>query len=423
VRRALLALGVLLAGAGGAAAQAPPGTPDVWTFRKPITVPALDRPAFVEAALDADVYRDAAPSLRDLRVREPGGAEVGYVVRRRESAATESTRDARMQDLVTTPERATRFVLDAGSGPLLHNRVRLTIGAEATNFRVPVRVETADEAGRWQVAREAGFIYRVQADTRAADTSVSYPTSTARRLRLTVGAADGRPLPVTGARLVVAAKAERHEEPVPATLVERQEDTARRTTRLVLDLGGRRPVDRLELDVSDRNFHRVVLIEAGDDRAQWRWVGSCSISGVDTGRVRERLTGTRFPETAARYLRVSIENLDDRPLGITAARLFAVPQALVFESMPGHTYVLEYGNPAAAVPRYDIRRIVDYLGGETLPAATLGPAERMPAPARRPSAWLESQPVAMWATMGVAVLALGALLWRMARGVRYTQGP
>lgn len=418
-----LAAALLLATATAAAAEAPPAAPDAWAFRKPIAVPALAGPAFIEVTLDADVYRDAAPSLRDLRVREAGGAEVGYVVRRRESAAAESTRDARLHDLVTTPERAVRFVLEAGAGPVLHNRVRLTVGADATNFRVPVRVETADEAGRWQVAREAGFIYRVEADTRAADTSVSYPASGARRLRLTVGAADGRPLPVTGAALVVAAGAERWEEAVPAVLVERAEDAARRTTRLVLDLGGRRPVDRLELDVSDRNFHRVALIEAGDDRAQWRWVGSCSISAVDTGRIRERSTAARFPETTARYLRVSIENLDDRPLAITAARLFAVTRVLVFEAVPGHTYALEYGHPSAPAPRYDVRRIVDYLGGETLPAGVLGAAERVPAPARRASAWLESQPVVMWVTMGLAVLALAGLLWRMARGVRYTQGP
>jgi hypothetical protein len=261
----------------------------------------------------------------------------------------------------------------------------------------------------------------VEGDTRAADTSVSYPTSTARRLRVTVGAADGRPLPVSGARLVVATAAERREETVSATLVARDEDTVRRTTQLVLDLGGRRPVDRVELDVSDRNFHRVVLIEASDDRAQWRWLGSCSISAVDTGRVRERLTETRFVETTARYIRLSIQNLDDRPLGITAVRLFAVRRTLVFSAVPGHAYRLEYGNPSAPMPRYDLARTIAYLGDDRLPTATLGPVERVPAPARRTSAWLESQPVLMWATMAMAMLALGGLLWRMARGVRYTQ--
>ena len=411
--------GLVFAVAGVAGAQTPARAPDVWAFRRPIMLPAVA--GFVEVAIDADVYRDAAPSLQDLRVREPGGADVAYVIRRHERRAAEATRDARLHDLVTTRDRAVRFVLDAGSGRILHNRVRLAIADAAKNFRVPVRVETADELGRWQVAREAGFIYRVEGETRAADTSVSYPTSTARRLRITVAPADGQPLPVTGARLVVATPAERTEEAVPATLISREEDTTRRTTRLVLDLGGRRPVDRVDLDVSDRNFHRVVLIEASDDRTQWRWLGSCSISAVDTGRVRERLTDTRFPEATARYVRVSIENLDDRPLSISAVRLFAVPRTMVFTAVPRHTYVLEYGNPSAAAPRYDLARTLAYLGDDRLPAGTLGPVERVPAPLQRTSAWIQSQPIVMWVTMAMAMVALAGLLWRMARGVRYTQ--
>jgi hypothetical protein len=45
----------------------------------------------------------------------------------------------------------------------------------------------------------------------------------------------------------------------------------------------------------------------------------------------------------------------------------------------------------------------------------------VPAPLRRTSTWVQSQPVVMWATMAMAMLALAGLLWRMARGVRYTQ--
>src|SRR5205085_1468897 len=233
VVRTVVAVGALvLAAAGVAPAQTPTRAPDVWSFRRPIALPALAQPGFVELAIDAHVYREAALTLQDLRIREAGGADVAYVVRRHERRAAEASRDARLVDLVTTPERAVRFVLDAGSGRILHNRVRLVIADEAKNFRVPVRVETADEVGHWQVAREAGFIYRVEGDTRAADTSVSYPASTARRLRLTVGPADGQPLPVAGARLVVATAAERREETVSATLVARDEDTVRRTTQL-----------------------------------------------------------------------------------------------------------------------------------------------------------------------------------------------
>ena len=134
------------------------------------------------------------------------------------------------------------------------------------------------------------------------------------------------------------------------------------------------------------------------------------------GTIRERLTGTRVPETTARYLRLTIQNLDDRPLTVTGARVFAVKRTIVFEATPGRAYVLDYGNPSATTPRYDVARAPGYLGGERLPEATLGSVQRVPAPP--PPPWLASQPIVMWASMAMAVLTLGSLLWRMARGVR-----
>lgn len=416
MRRGLAAAALLLAGTATAAAQPARETPGVWAFRKPIVLPPLAKPGFVEVRLDADVVREAAPALADLRVRDAHGTDVGYAVRRRERAGAETARESTMLNLVTTPEGAVRFVLDAGTGRILHNRVRLTIREQARSFRVPVRVETADDGRAWQLARESGFIYRVEGETKAADTSVSYPTSTARWLRVTVGPERGRAVPLAGAALVVAATREREEERVAAAIVDRDEESMRRTTRLVLDLRSRRPVDRVELDIAERNFHRVLLIEAGDDRKTWRWVGSCALSAVEFGTIRERLTGTRVPETTARYLRLTIQNLDDRPLTVTGARVFAVKRTIVFEATPGRAYVLDYGNPSATTPRYDVARAPGYLGGERLLEATLGSVQRVPAPP--PPPWLASQPIVMWASLAMAVLTLGSLLWRMARGVR-----
>lgn len=407
---------VLLAGATGAAAQPARETPSAWAFRKPVVLPPLPHAGFVELRLDADVYRDASPTLADLRLRDPHGVEVAYALQRRERLAAESTRDAALLDLVTTPQGAVRFVLDAGPGRLVHSRVRLRIREQARNFRVPVRVETADDGRTWQPAREAGFIYRVESETKAADTSVSYPSSTARWLRVTVDPEKGRPLPLAGAALVAAATPDREEERVAASIVARDEETMRRTTRFVVDLRSRRPVDRVEIDIAERNFHRVVLIEAGTDGKTWRWIGSGAISAVDTGQIRERMTATRFPEATARYLRFTVQNLDDQALTVTGARVFAVKRTLVFEATPGRAYVLDYGNPSAAAPRYEVARAQTSLGGERLPRATLGTTQRVPAPT--PAPWLASRPVVTWASMVMAGLALGSLLWRMARGVR-----
>lgn len=397
---------LLLAGASVAA--------DGWAHRRPIVLPPLQEPGFVELRLDADVAREASPTLADLRVRDGYGAEVPYMLRRRERPAAEAVRDTTLGDLVTPPEGAVRFTLDTGGGRALHNRVRLRIRDQARNFRVPVRVETSEDGRAWQVVREAGFIYRIEGETKVADTAVSYPPSTARWVRVTIGAERGRPLPLAGAALVLAPAPEREEERVPATIVERDAESMRRSSRLVIDLRARRPVDRVEVDVAERTYHRVMLVEASDDRKAWRWVGSGALSAVHAGAVRERLTSARFAEATARYLRLTIQNLDEPPLTVTGVRAFAVKRALLFEAAPGRAYALEYGHRSASPPRYDVTRFAAAFG-RALPEATLGSAQEAPPP---PPAEPRAQPLAMWASMAMAALALGSLLWRMARGMR-----
>ena len=409
-----IALALVLAGAGAAGAKPAREALDAWAFRKTVTVPALSAPKFVELRLDADVTREATPTLADLRLRDDAGVDVPYAVRRRERLAALVPRETAMLDLVTTREGAVRFVLDAGGAErTTHSRVRLAVREQARSFRVPVRVEIADDGRAWRLVREAGFIYRVEGETKMADTSVSYPSSTARWLRLTIGPEKGHALPLAGAA-VVFGDAGREEERIPVVLVERDAESMRRTTRVVLDLKSRRPTDRVEVDIAERNFQRVVLVEAGDDRKTWRAVGSGAISAVDAGGVRERLSSVRFTEATARYLRLTIQNLDDPPLTVNGARVFSVKRALVFEAAPGRTYVLDYGNPAAVAPREDARA-PRWLDGR-LPTATLGATRPVPMP--RSSPWIASRSLTTWATMAMAALVVGSLGWRMARGVR-----
>ncbi len=412
IRGHALAVALVVAGAGAAGADAARDATGAWGFRKPVGVPALTAPAFVELRPDADVVRESAPTLADLRIRDDDGADVPYALRRRERTAVAPTRDTPMQQLVTTREGDVRFVLDAGDGSR-HRRVRLSIREQARNFRVPVRIETAGDGKTWRIVREAGFVYRVEGETKTAETAVTYPSSTARWLRVTVGHEKGRALPLAGAAIVLDDGGSREEERVPATLVLRDAESMRRTTRLVLDLRVRRPTDRLELDIAERTFHRVVLLEAGDDRKTWRWVGSAPISAVDVAGIRERLTSVRFPETTARYLRLTIQNLDEPPLTVNGARVFAVKRALVFEAMPGRKYVLDYGNPRAAAPREDARAAAASVDRIALTTATVGAVRAVPVPLA--TRWIPTHVLAAWATTAMTALTLASLGWRMAR--------
>ncbi|HEV8307065.1 MAG TPA: DUF3999 family protein [Methylomirabilota bacterium] len=406
---------VALAGAPVLAAGAAPAAL-YWTQRKAIGLPALTAPTFVEVILDPAVYHDASPSLADLRIRDGDGGEVAYVLRRHEKPATRREREIPLLDLQQTPSREARFVLDLGDGAPIHAGVRIRLGPAARNFRVPVKVETSLDRRAWHLVRAAGFIYAVEGETRATDTSVRYPPSTARYLRVTVGPAGGRPLPVAGAAIGLDTPSSRDEEAVPA-VIERQEDRAGKSTRLTFDLGGRRPVDRAELDIDERTFYRVALVEASDDRVGWRFVGSGAVSAIDTPRLRDRQTSLPIPETAARYLRLTIQNLDDRPLGIAGARLIGVRRGLVFEARPEQVFHLDYGRADAAAPRYDLQRAFPYVESERIPVARLGPATRLPPPPPPRAPWTEGRPFVLWAAMAAAGLLLAGLLFRMARQI------
>jgi hypothetical protein len=95
---------------------------------------------FVEAVLDAEVYREAAPGLADIRVRDGAGTEVAYVLRRHEKARRWEERAVPLLDLHATPAGRVGFVLDLGPGAHLHGGVRIRPAPGARNFRVPVRI-------------------------------------------------------------------------------------------------------------------------------------------------------------------------------------------------------------------------------------------------------------------------------------------
>jgi hypothetical protein len=75
-----------------------------------------------------------------------------------------------------------------------------------------------------------------------------------------------------------------------------------------------------------------------------------------------------------------------------------------------------YGNPAAEAPRYDIEQLSSYLDLRQLATVKLGAERRLPppvTPATKP--WYERQPLWLWTTMGLATIAIGALIYRLAK--------
>jgi hypothetical protein len=189
-------------------------------------------------------------------------------------------------------------------------------------------------------------------------------------------------------------------------------------TEFTIDLGYRHtPSVRIEFDPASTNFRRRVNLQGSNDQQDWREVEDTEIFNIRIGRARQQRLSVDYGEVKYRYLVVTIFNYDDQPLRMKEVRVYGWPRQLLFRREPGRTYRLFYGNAQASAPRYDLEQLSAYLKPEQLPLAALGAErgnERFLAESNQPQK-SDRHPAWLWVTMGAAALALGALIYRLAR--------
>jgi hypothetical protein len=185
----------------------------------------------------------------------------------------------------------------------------------------------------------------------------------------------------------------------------------RKQTVVLLDLGLVLPLDEVTLDATTKVYDRPVHIEESVDGRHF-WLGNLGRASrfghVHRRRyVIERAGGTRF-------VRVTIDNGDDRPLeGIRVRALSHPPELLVAGGAP-LPYTLRYGAPHLHAPDYDLARLpLKAVGlghatraqlGEELTSMSPSPSVKIlkPAPSTRSYRWL------VIAGLAVAALVIGA---------------
>lgn len=140
----------------------------------------------------------------------------------------------------------------------------------------------------------------------------------------------------------------------PASISGREENQEERETHLLLDTGTA-PLSRIELDVSDRNFRRVVRIEKkrNGESDEWIEIGRSTIHRYDVAGLEEEDLVVEFPEAREKELRLAIENGDDRPLDVGSASGVGPLVELVFLTEPGDRWNLYFNAPEADLKRPD----------------------------------------------------------------------
>ncbi|MBI4236738.1 MAG: DUF3999 family protein, partial [Chloroflexi bacterium] len=326
-----------------------------------------------------------------------------------------------LRDLGHVPGQYTSFVVDLGREGVLHNELEVLTPSQ--NFQRRVVVEGSGDGQLWAVVQEKGQIYDftiVERGFTSRYLRVRYPSSTARYLRVRIINGAEPPLDVTGAVAYFSQELPPRETEAVATIAGRQEESEKRRTMLLLELGSPGfPSSRLSIATSQENFYRQVSLEGSDDAQAWVSIqGSEVLYSYNTPKFVGSKLSVQYPESTYSYLRLTILNEDNPPLPVSEARAYGFLRRVIFSASPGGTYRLSYGNATARQPSYELERIFPYLVTENLPAAQLGPHTANPLFTIPQKPLTERYPWLLPTAVALAGVLIGLFLANLLREVR-----
>ena len=447
-----LVLGALLAPALALAAPAP----TAFRWSRPLDGPAPAQTTVAAVPLDEGVYAATADDYRDLRLVNETGLELPRALEKQVVVRRQTVRRpvaAQLLALTELPDN--RLEAEFALTDTNAFAVGFNVQTPLRDFQHGVKVEGRADGADWTtlVAEAPLFDYTRYMDLRQLE--VSMPTNACRRFRLTIGnvtAEQAQPwtrlMQQTGGRdgrvetrtvdlqrqtfrvdrvafwrletVDGAVEAARAEGPLKNFSVAR--DPKERATIVTLD-AGRRPLNRLTLDVAESNFSRPVMLQLPVVRngvEAWVDASSGRLLHIALPGYARRELALEISEQRLGRARLVLRDGDNPPLTIRGVSGSGPVYRLLFLAEPGHRYGLRYGAAACAVPNYDLDSVLAPARRGLQPAAwQLGaPVENTDyraAPASRWN-WLNSS----WAFGGALVLmllVLGAVLFRAARHI------
>jgi hypothetical protein len=325
-----------------------------WPSRQSLEVPA---PGLVRFAVPSETHDTAQASLGDLRVLDPLGIEVPYLIEQ-----------PRARTRTLRPQGGWQAFLEA-------NRTRIEIDVNLSGRLTALGLETpvpeflkaasltgtAEGATRtllsaYPIFRQPGGAARLQ---------FRLPTGAWTHLTVVLDDARSKPIPITGIML--------HEEDSPAPppevaaarLGERIESAGE--TRLTIDLGAARlPLAGLRFHTGELLFVRRVNVLTrqwtnGEVRERSLGGGMIYRVAVEGQATAEQLDLAIDVQPPTRELVLVIDNGDSPPLPVEAVEALRRPTRLVFLAKQAGTFQLFSGNPRAAAPRYDVAALASQL--------------------------------------------------------------
>lgn len=391
-----------------------------WKYEKAINAnPDISNPTYAELTFDGEVFSHTSQGLRDLRIIGSNNEEIPYKVLLAKEFSKREFHPAQIINNSFIPDQYSFFIAYLGEGGAVHNQLKIL--TPSVNFRQEVTVEGSDDQKQWFILTDASRIYDYstpQFEFKKQDTTVSYPESTYKYLRVKIFNRGEERVVVTRAEIYRVVKETAKETRYPAAIIEKGENEERQTSFAVMDLGSSGlPSNSLLISTTDVNFSRDVALEGSNDKEKWSVV---EFRDVIFSFATSKFTGSKlsidYPESNYRYYRITVFNRDDKPINISGVEAKGLLRKLIFRYDPQKSYKLYYGNAHARYPQYDIEALFPYLDLSLLPAAalsaeTLNPGFLEPVSPEKPLS--ERLPWLLPLVLAVVVLVLGGLIVKL----------
>jgi hypothetical protein len=391
MRRLLARTALLWLSAGTLAAQPADAERTAWRYRR--LVRAEGTGELLALALPPEVTARAQHGLKDLRLVNPSGQELAYLVDRTLAREVRPSFSGRLLDTrreIRGPQDDERgltvFVVDLDE-PRTFDRIGLQIAAQ--DFAARVRVEAADDSGGpWRLLDGDAGVFDGIWGARVHHTTIALEEPvTARFLRLSLGDRRGVPaVRVSGVTVSAVRSTVGQEWRRPVGL---QAVPGARTTRY--RIADNLPLESLELDSDDPAFsRRVQLVEVSErgGRRQETVLGEALLYRLrlpEPGLVGEARVLPLRAAPLGGELFLEVEDGDSPPLRGPRGVAFGTAVRVVFAAAAS-PLVLYYGNETTRAPLYDLGgleeqiRFASGLGTATLGEETENPLYRKPEP-------------------------------------------
>lgn len=388
-----------------------------WQFYKEIDAPRTIGPEYAFFEVDAEIHDGSFGNLAGLRIIDSDGLEIPYQIVTKRRIERREEYFPKLLNNSYLEGRYNSFVLDMGEERPEINE--LAIVTESDNFTRRVSVEGGNDHVVWNTLVEDAYIFDFSRNIRSRHLRVEFPASNFRYVRVKIHDDGGGRLEVGGAKAYRVKTEPAETESWPLSMVERKENAEKKTSIVILDARHRGlPIDRIDLSVSSRNYHRNVRVDSSVDRESWAALGSGVIFNYDMAAFKRTDNTISIGENVrGRYFRLTIENYDDRPIEVSGATGGGLVRRVVLPTIGKSPCYAYFGNLKAKIPRYDLAHRMRYIDTESLPRLGLRTrgvnADYVEPRPTRP--WTERHEYLIWVMMAAVIAALALLIFNLMR--------